>query len=118
MEKKTSAIIGVNFQFRKGKKSDALRAWVFKDGKYTSIGAKNHATLYAINRHLKENCLRASTADADEQFVSLKQKFEHELRSKFDLVTYKAIQRLQMKTKDFNFDESLEKENAREIGRV
>lgn len=81
MTKKTSAIIGVNFSFRSGKTCDALRAWVFKDSKYTSIGAKTQSTLKQINKLLSDKSLREASASNDEEFIKLKQRLEHELRS-------------------------------------
>jgi integrase len=109
MAKKTSAIIGVNFQFRQGKSCDTYRAWVFEDGKYASISAKVHPTLKKINQHLKHYRLRELTANGDGEFIKLKQRLEQELRSEYGLATYRAIERLDMQTKDFDFEASLEK---------
>lgn len=109
MGKKTSAIIGVNFQFRPGKENDSLRAWIFAKGKFSSISAKVHPTLKTINTYLRDKKLRESHAEKDRDFVMMRQRLEHELCSEFGLATYKAIERLDMKTKDFDFEDSLEK---------
>lgn len=108
MSKKTSAIVGLTFKFRTGNTCDALRAWVFKGGKYFSISAKVHPTLKMINRYLKDHTLREAQAINDNAFNLLKQRLEHELRSEFGLATYKALERLDMQTKHFDFEESLE----------
>jgi integrase len=107
MSKKTSAIIGVIFKVRPGKTCDAFRAWVFKEGKYSSISAKVHPTLRGINKYLKDKRLREPEANTDVEFIKLKQRLEQELRSEFGLATYKAIERLDMQTKNFDFEKSL-----------
>jgi len=109
MAKKTSAIIGVTFAFRSGKASDALRAWVFKNDKIHHISAKIHPTLKKINKLLKEKRLREGAAEKDADFVTLKQKLEHELRCEHGLAIYKAIEKIDMKTKEFDFETSLDK---------
>ncbi len=108
MSKKTSAIVGVNFKFRPGKKFDAFRAWVFKDGRYVAVSAKVHPTLKRLNKFLSDNGLRGPQAEKFPEFIELRQRLEHELRSEFGLATYKAIAKLDMQTKNFDFEKSLD----------
>lgn len=108
MAMKTSSIIWVNFDYRNRKTWDAFRAWVFKDGKNTSIPAKAHPTWERINKCLKEKALTEEFAEKDPEFITMKQRLEHELRSEYGLATYKAIERIEMKPKEFDFEDSLE----------
>lgn len=108
MGKKTSAVVGVNFKFRPGKQFDAFRAWVFKDGKYQSISAKVHPTLKGINQLLKERGWREAQAEKEHDFLKLKNRLEEELRSEFGLASFRVMERLELKSRDFDFERTLE----------
>jgi integrase len=108
MGKGNTNVIGLNFQWRKGNTCDALRSFVFSNSEYIAISAKIHPTLKQINEHLKLHGLRKSQALADNHFQILFQRLQQELRSEYGLKTYKAIENLNLKTKQFDFEQSVE----------
>ncbi len=108
MAKGNTNIIGLNFQWRKGNACDALRAFVFSNQEYIGISAKTHPTLSQINDHIKLHSLRKSQALSDNHFQILFQRLQHELKSEYGLKTYRAIENLETKTKQFDFGQSVE----------
>lgn len=108
MGKGNTNVVGLNFQWRQGNSCDALRAFVFSDSKYIGISAKLHPTLNQINAHLKIHGLRQKQAMADNQFQALYQRLQQELKSEYGLKTYRAIENLNLKTKEFDFEHSIE----------
>ena len=104
-----SSINGLYFVWRTGATCDALRAFVSKGReKPLAISAKLHPTLKEINRLLKARKLRAAQADQDPEFLKLKQRLEHELKSEYGLKAYTAMKRVDLKTRAFDFEQSLE----------
>lgn len=108
MGKGNTNVVGLNFQWRQGKSCDALRAFVFSKSEYVGISAKIHPTLNQINAHLKTHSLRESQALADNHFQILFQRLQQELKSEYGLKTYRAIENLNLKTKEFDFEQSIE----------
>ncbi|MEK7070654.1 MAG: hypothetical protein AAB966_02505 [Patescibacteria group bacterium] len=108
MGKGNTNVVGLNFQWRQGNSSDALRAFVFSDSKYIGISAKLHPTLIQINAHLKLHGLRKNQALSDNHFQILFQRLQHELRSEYGLRTYRSMENLETKTKQFDFGQSVE----------
>jgi len=108
MGKGNTNIIGLNFQWRHGTSSDALRAFVFSNSQYIGISAKLHPTLNQINSYLRLHSLRNHQALTDNHFQVLFQRLHQELKSEYGLRTYRAIENLNLKTKEFNFEQSVE----------
>lgn len=109
MAKGSSSLNGLYFQWRSGKNSDAIRAFVSKDGeKPTPISAKIHPQLRALNEYLKMKGARESDIFEDDAFKILKGNFEAAIKSEFGLKTYKVMERLEIDSKDFNYTAVLE----------
>lgn len=105
-------IVGLTPVWRAGKRNDAFRVFVFKDGKNTAISAKIHPTLSEINFYLKSQRLKRAEAERDNRFQALKQKLFQELKSEFGLSIYHIEEKIALKTKEFNFEDSLEEFNS------
>lgn len=100
---------GLTFQWRPAKGFDALRVSVYHNGKPTWIKANKHATLKEVNEYLKTKGLKKETASHDNHFNTLKQRLVAELQSEYKLKSYLIEQRLELKTREFSFERSLEK---------
>lgn len=109
MAKGKTAVQGIYFEFRPAKGYDALRVWVRpSDGDQIAISSKLHPTLKEICKHLKANGLNHSTALEDRQFQILWHRLQQELQSKHGLKAYKALVRVDLHTKEFNFEDSFD----------
>ncbi len=108
MSKGNTSIIGLTLNWRTGRQSDSLRAHIFNEGKVTAISAKIHPTLKQINEYLKNNKLREEAALADNHFQALQHRLQSELQSEFGLRTYKIQEILNLKSKQFDFKQSIE----------
>ena len=113
MAKGTSAFEGLYFTWRSGKTCDALRAFLSK-GKATPlpVSSKTHPTLREINALLKKRNLRSDQAEMNSEFKKLKQRLEQELGSQFGLASYRAMEKIALKSKDFDFEPVLEEFKA------
>jgi integrase len=107
--KKTSRLMGAYFAFRSGKKADAFRAWVVKDNCIRNISIKFHPTLRKINQFLSDNKLRKEHAELNHDFINLKFRLERELQSEFDLRPTRLEMKVKLKTKEHDFEDSLER---------
>lgn len=104
MAKGSSSLIGLYYQWRLGKKADAIRAFVAKHGEKTiNISAKVHPQLRALNDYLKTNNLREQRAEQDERFKLLRGNFEAAIKSEHGLKAYKIMERLEIDSKEFDF---------------
>ena len=109
MAKGSTSVKGIYFEFRSAKQYDALRVWVRPNkGEQIAISAKIHPTLKEINRHLEASGLRQHQTDADLLFQTLWQRLQQELRTEYSLQFYRAMVRVDLQSKEFNFEKSLE----------
>lgn len=72
------------------------------------ISAKDHLTANQIDQYLKVKKLRKDTAMADQEFLTLRSRILAELSSDFGFTVYKIKEKLNLRTKKFNFEESVE----------
>ena len=103
MGKGITNIVGLTFGWRQGKYHDSLRVFVYQNKEYITISSKTHPTLNQINKFLESANLRKKQALEDLQFQALFQRIQYELKSEFGLKTYRAIENLNLITKQFNF---------------
>ncbi|MBL7672220.1 MAG: hypothetical protein JNM39_17205 [Bdellovibrionaceae bacterium] len=113
MAKGSSSFEGLYFTWRTGKTCDAFRAFISK-GKDNPlpISAKVHPTLKTINNLLKEKKLHKEQAEQNSEFKKLKHRLEQELSSQFALASYRAMEKIELKSKDFDFGPVLEEFKA------
>lgn len=72
------------------------------------ISAKDHLTASQIDQYLKAKKLRKDEAYEDKDFLTLRNRIISELSSKYGFVKYKIQEKISLKNKKFNFEESLE----------
>lgn len=109
MAKGKTAVQGIYCEFRRAKGYDALRVWVRPPNEdQIAISAKVHPTLKEICKHLKTNGLTQSTAQEDRDFQILWHRLQQELQSQHGLKAYKAMERIDLQTKEFSFGDSLD----------
>lgn len=109
MAKGKTSIQGLYFEFRTSLKCDVLRVWVRPpNGKQVGISAKLCTTLREINQYLRSNGLREAETLNDNQFQVLWHRLQQELKSEHGLRTYKIQEMLSLKTKEFDFESSIE----------
>lgn len=113
MAKGSSSFEGLYFTWRLGKTCDAFRAFISK-GKDNPlpISAKVHPTLKAINTLLKTKKLHKEQAEQNSEFKKLRHRLEQELGSQFALASYRAMEKIEPKSKDFDFEPVLEEFKA------
>lgn len=108
MDTLNTNISGLTFGWRHGKTHDALRVFVYRDSEYIAISAKIYPTLNQINKLLKNGPYRQDQAIQNLEFQALYQRLQHELKSEYGLKTYKAIENLNLKSKQFDYKNSVE----------
>jgi len=114
MAKGSSRFEGLYFTWREGKSRGALRAFISKGHENpVAISAKVHPTLRAISELLKKkNYLLEEDAERDPEYKKLKARLEQELGSEHGLESYRALEKIDLKTKAFDFEPVLEEFRA------
>lgn len=101
-----SRIKGLQFYWREGVHFDALRAQVYdrQTRRTIWISSKTNELIKQINDYLRHKKLHKSNAISDAHFVALKERFAEEMKLKHGLTSYLAKKRVELKTKEFDFD--------------
>ncbi len=108
MAKGRTYIQGIYPAWREGKTFDSLRVAVRPPNKsQVQISPKVQPTLRQINEYLRAQGLKKTEANQDNHFQALKYRLYEELKSEHALPKYKIQEKLDLKSKEFNFLENL-----------
>lgn len=118
MAKGNTNISGLHLSWRSGKAHDAFRVQVHTKGKTFFISAKIDPTLKAINSYLKINKLKEDRAKRDNHLQSLINTLLENIKEEYGLKVYRSRELINLKTKEFSFDTSLEDFVASKKGNV
>ena len=72
------------------------------------ISPKDHLTANQIDKYLKNKKLRKESALEDQEFLTLRSRILSELTSEFGFKIYKIQEKLNLETKKYNFEESVD----------
>ncbi|PIT98804.1 MAG: hypothetical protein COT74_14035 [Bdellovibrionales bacterium CG10_big_fil_rev_8_21_14_0_10_45_34] len=109
MAKGRSTIQGIYPMWRAGKKFDSLRVAIRPpNGAQVQISSKVQPTLKQINEYLRAHKLKKAAANQDNHFQALKHRLYEELKDKYALPKYKIQEKLDLKSKEFNFEDNLD----------
>lgn len=105
MNKSSTGINGIIEEWRPGNRHDSYRVAVTVP-KQKWISPKVHPTLKQINLLLRTNRHRKEVALKDNDFQTLRHRLLHELKAEHALKEYRARERVELRTKTFNFEQS------------
>lgn len=108
MAKSSTGIHGLFDDWRPARHHDAYRVAIIKSGEQIWISSKIHPTLRQINAYLKSEKLHEADASKNNTFISLKHRLWNELKQEHSLSEYRARERVDLITKSFNFEQSLD----------
>jgi integrase len=108
MAKGKIKIVGITEQWRPSAHHDAFRVGYFKAGEFLFLSAKVHPILKEANHYLKSQKLRQEAAMHDPVFLNIRWRLHENLKDEHGLKEYRLREKVDLKTKAFNFEQSLE----------
>src|SRR5689334_3939768 len=106
MAKGSTKIVGIVEAWRSAKEHDAFRIGYYKNDKQVMISAKVHPLLKEVNEYLFAQKLRKEVALQNPTFLNIRWRLHENLKSEHGLKEYRLREKLELKTKCFDFEQS------------
>jgi integrase len=106
--KNKTGVRGLTERWRRHKNHDSYQVGITTVRPQKWISPKDHATAKQIGQYLRASKLKEKDAVKDNHFQTLRHRLIQEVSQEHSLVAYRIKERLELQTKQFNFDDSLE----------
>jgi integrase len=108
MIKNKTGVKGLTERWRRHANHDSYQIGITKVRPQKWISPKDHVTARQIDQYLRASKLKEKAALKDNHFQTLRQRLISEVTQEHSLVSYLIKERLELETKQFNFEESID----------